>query len=277
MQAVLLVGGRGSRLGSLSKRSPKPLLQVGDRPFLDYVIDNLERFGVDEIVLLAGYRSDLVEEFAQTRMRGCGSGSARISVVSEAKPLGTGGALKHAGAKLAPSFLLVNGDCLFDIDYAELATPPTEQDWRVRFALRREADASRYGVVSLDDSGRIVEIEQRPKRSGPGLIIGGSYWMDRRILDAIPAGRCSLEKAVFPGLASRGLLYGTVYEGGFIDIGIPEAYVFAQTWVPAVFDLMRGEADPEREATERDGPGGASQDSERPEPEHLAQSTPLGK
>jgi len=135
MQAVLLVGGRegrfgASRLGSLSKRCPKPLLPVGDRPFLDYVIDNLERFGVDEIVLLAGYRAELIEAFAR--------GRPNVSVVAEAKPLGTAGALRHAQARLAPSFLLVKGDCLFDIDYSELATPPTDRatdratgrDWR---------------------------------------------------------------------------------------------------------------------------------------------------
>ncbi len=241
MQAVLLVGGRegrlgASRLGSLSKRCPKPLLPVGDRPFLDYVIDNLERFGVDEIVLLAGYRSELIEAFA--------SGRPNVSVVSEAKPLGTAGALRHAQASLAPSFLLVNGDCLFDIDYSELATAPTdrEADWWVRVALRREADAARHAVVSLEDDGRISRITAPTKRAGPGLIIGGSCWMDRRVVEAIPSGRCSLEKSVFPDLARQGLLFGRVYEGGFIDIGIPEGYVFAQTWMPAVFDLMRGEA-----------------------------------
>lgn len=253
MQAVLLVGGRegrlgASRLGSLSKRCPKPLLPVGGRPFLDYVIDNLERFGVDEIVLLAGYRSELIEAFA--------GGRPNVSVVSEAKPLGTAGALRHAQARLAPSFLLVNGDCLFDIDYSELATPPkdraTDPDWRVRVALRREAGASRHAVVSLEDDGRISRITAPTKRAGPGLIIGGSCWMDRRVVEAIPSGRCSLEKSVFPDLARQGLLFGRVYEGGFIDIGIPEGYVFAQTWVPAVFDLMRGEAVSEADYAEPD-------------------------
>ena len=106
MQCAILVGGLGTRLGALTSGTPKPMLPVAGVPFLRRLVDEVARFGFDEIVLLAGYRADAVRaHFATARC------AARVRVVVEAQPLGTGGALRVAARELAPSFLLSNGDC----------------------------------------------------------------------------------------------------------------------------------------------------------------------
>jgi D-glycero-D-manno-heptose 1,7-bisphosphate phosphatase len=224
-QAAVLVGGLGTRLGELAQRTPKPLLPVAGRPFLAWLLDNLDRFGFGSILLLAGHQSEQVSEFTRHW-----TGRASISCLVEAEPLGTGGALHNARDHLQDEFLFLNGDTLFDFNYLDLPARASRASVGA-IALRRVADASRFGTVSVEDEvvSRFVE----KGVSGPGLINGGVYYLHRCIIDRT-AAKSSLEKDVFPALPPQSLA-GISYDGFFIDIGIAEDYSRAQMEIPQHF------------------------------------------
>jgi D,D-heptose 1,7-bisphosphate phosphatase len=241
-QAVLLVGGRGTRLGALTETTPKPLLPVAGRPFIRYLIDNAIRHGLTEILLLASRGAEAVEA-----MWGAGSEGAAdlaregvsITVVKEPAAAGTAGALLHARDHLDDTFLLASGDSFFDFNWLDLLTVPADEQWQARVALRQVADGACYGRVEVADSKIIVfDGSDRP---GPAVINGGVYVLRRSLLEAIGAMPCSLEHDLFPPLAAHGRLFGRIYDGFFIDIGVPEDYARAdrlmtEAWRrPAVF------------------------------------------
>lgn len=236
-QCAVLVGGMGTRLGELTATTPKPLLPVGDRPFLAWLLREFLRYGVDDFLLLTGHLSEVVEAalpgIAESLPK-----PVRITVCREPVRAGTGGALFHARDKLAGKFLLCNGDSLLDFNFSRLlaqaAADPAEVTGRM--VLRRLEDASRYGVVDTDGE-RITAFRERPPEGGAlasraGTINAGIYLLDRSILNDI-APVCSLEAEVLPALAARGVLRGTVGNGYFIDIGIPADLERAQTELPA--------------------------------------------
>ncbi len=229
-QAVLLVGGRGSRLGELTTTVPKPMLPVGGRPFLDHLVETIARFGVDEILLLCGY---LGHEIA-ARFDGTTCHGASVRCIVEPFPAGTGGALRVAESHLRDPFLLANGDTLFDINLLTLAAWAADGRWLAKMALRRVTDATRYGTAELDGA-QIRGFRPRGTQRG-GLVNAGIYVVRRRVLDFVDRMPCSLENQVFPALATKGLLIGQEMDGFFIDIGIPADYAAAQDLVPARLD-----------------------------------------
>ena len=241
-QAVILVGGRGKRLGALTDTVPKPLLPIGGRPFLDYLIDNAIRHGLTDILLLARYRADNVDAMWGSGSKGAGKLARQgihITVIKEPTVLGTAGALAHARHRMDKFFLLANGDSFFDFNWLDLLIVPAGDDWQVRVALRRVADCSRYGLVEQADS-RISRFEGAG-RPGPGVINGGVYIVRRSLIDAIKEIPSSLECDLLPVLAAQGSLYGCIYERSFIDIGVPNDYMRADVFMskvwrrPAVF------------------------------------------
>lgn len=224
MQAAILIGGRGTRLGAAVSETPKPLLPVGGRPFVEHVMLNLRRFGFNEFLLLAGYRAEVVRHDYGEGCAFADEIDASIRVIVEPEPLGTAGALRHAAAHLREEFLLVNGDSIFDFNYLDLShcTRPDEPpDWLGRVALLPVEHADRYGFVDMD-RGLIQAFREKPAAPTAGLINSGVYWLRSGIIDAIGKTPCSLEQDVFPRLAAIGRLVGRVYRGYFIDIGIPE-------------------------------------------------------
>jgi D,D-heptose 1,7-bisphosphate phosphatase len=230
-QCAILAGGLATRLGALAAETPKPVLPVGDRPFLGWLLQEMSRFGVEEALLLTGHLSDRVE------------GSVRAIAAELPRPLrlefaqepvraGTGGALFHARDRLDERFLLCNGDSLFDCNIADLLTAAASDPADVvgRMVLRRLDDASRYGVVEVDGE-RVVAFRERGAPGAAGVINAGIYLFDRRVLDSVTSA-CSLERDVMPRLAKKGALRGTLGQGYFIDIGIPEDFTRAQTELP---------------------------------------------
>lgn len=230
-QCVILVGGLGTRLGALTRETPKPLMPVGDRPFLDILIRNVARQGFGAILLLAGYRAERILERYGPDSALAGTLGINIDVVTEPAPAGTAGALVHAVNRLEPTFLMMNGDSLFDLDLQALINAPVEESWVATLALREVPDADRYGVVELVD-GRIRSFLPRGPSGQPGLVNGGVYWMRRSVLDRIGSLPASLEQDVFPGLAAEGLLTGQRHDGYFLDIGIPDSLAEGQRVLP---------------------------------------------
>jgi len=238
-QAAILCGGLGTRLGSLTARSPKPLLPVGGHPFLDVLLFELGRHGVRRVVLLAGFAAGEIQEYARSTLLKERFG-LEIAVAVEPQPAGTGGALWHARDRLDDSFFLLNGDSWFDINLLDLANAASRDPAAAAtIAVRELADASRYGAVEVDDSGsrpgapaaRVVRFADRPAGQGPGLVSGGVYACRRRLIENL-APRCSLEAEIFPRLAAAGALRAVPFAGYFIDIGVPAAFELAQHDVP---------------------------------------------
>ncbi|WP_349631171.1 HAD-IIIA family hydrolase [Bradyrhizobium jicamae] len=227
-QAVVLVGGLGTRLGERTRAVPKPLLEVGGKPFLDHILGELARYpGIEQIVLLAGHRAEqVVERYEGKRRR-----NASVTVVTEPAQLGTGGALKHAAPLLMERFFLLNGDSFFDFNLLDLAMEAAQSGAVVQMALKRDQAGDRYGRVLLD---RDVVKSFLPAGAQPnGPINSGVYCIDRSILDLIGEVPCSLEQSVFPALVARQQLRATLYDGFFIDIGVPADFDRAQTEMPA--------------------------------------------
>jgi len=227
-QAVFLVGGRGSRLGALAAETPKPLLEIAPGlRFLDVVLQQAARHGFGDILLLAGHLGEQVEAVYQGQTRY----GATVRVLREPEPQGTGGALRGARDFLAGTFLLANGDSLFDFNLRALTTGLAETAV-ARLALREIADPARYGAVSLD-AGRVTAFrEKNSALEGPALINSGVYIARKEILDWIH-GPCSIEQEVFPRLAAAGKLEGRQFDGYFIDMGLPDSFAQACREVPA--------------------------------------------
>ena len=229
-QAVILCGGLGSRLGTLTARTPKPLLPIGETPFLDLLLFELGRHGLKRIVLLAGFAASQLVTYAQsTRLKA--QFGLDIEVVIEPEPAGTGGALWGARDRLDDDFLLINGDSWFDINLLELFCRIADADPALGIiALRPLADAARFGTVDLVGD-RIVGFAERPANAGPGLVSGGVYVFRNALVDYL-GPRCSLERDVFPRLAEAGRLRGAQYDGYFVDIGVPDDLARARHEIP---------------------------------------------
>jgi len=229
-QAVILVGGLGTRLGERTKTTPKPMLPVGGRPFLDTLIDEIARYDAfDEILLLAGHKAESI----LARYDGTVWGRARLAVSLEQAPLGTAGALVHAAGRLQERFLLLNGDSFFDFNILDLAARAKSS--LVHMALRADVVGDRFGRVVLD--GDRVRSFIAPGQGATGPVNAGVYVVDRGILARVGGLPASLEQDVFPALAADGAMTGTSYRGYFIDIGIPED--FARADVELIEQLRR--------------------------------------
>lgn len=232
-QCAVLVGGLGTRLGPLTAHTPKPLLPCGDRPFLGWLLREFVRFGVSDFLLLTGHLSAVVEEAAAAIQAMLPRG-AGVALSEEPIRAGTGGAVYHARDRLDRRFLLCNGDSLFDGNLATLlaAGMADGADVTGRMMLRRLDDASRYGVVALDGD-RVTGFLERPPPGTAGTTNAGVYLFDRRLVDALSPA-CSLEAEVMPRLARAGALRGTVAQGYFHDIGVPEDFDRSRTEIPRV-------------------------------------------
>jgi D-glycero-D-manno-heptose 1,7-bisphosphate phosphatase len=215
-QAVILCGGLGARLGTLTAETPKPLLPVDGNPFLDVLLFELGRHGIARILLLAGFAAHKVREYALTTPLRAQFG-LNLEVLVEPLRAGTGGALWHARDRLDDTFLVLNGDSWFDINLLELARHADDPSATAVIAVRHLADASRF--------------RERPAHPGEGFMSGGVYACQRALVDGL-APVCSLETDVFPLLARHGKLLAIPFDGYFIDIGVPDSFARAQREIP---------------------------------------------
>lgn len=232
MQALVLVGGKGTRLRPLTNETPKPVLPLAGRPFLGYMIEWLQGHGVDHIVFACGFLPDRMREVLGDGVEG----GPRFTWVVEPDALGTAGAMRHALDHLDDTFLALNGDSLADLDLTTLWNRHRETRARVTLGLYPMDDPSAFGLVDLAPDGRVLDFLEKP--DGPvveaGLVSAGVYVLDRDVIAAVPEGRSvSIEREVFPGLAGNGL-HGLVLDGYWKDIGTPERFLEA-TW-----DIIEG-------------------------------------
>jgi histidinol-phosphate phosphatase family protein len=242
-QALILVGGRGTRLGDAARDYPKPLVPIaGDVRFLDYLIEDIARHGVEDIVLLAGHLADRVSE----RYQGKTVRGARLRVVAEPAPAGTGGALRYVADDLDDTFLMANGDSFLDMNYLALAQKLGPRD-QGALALRRVADAKRFGRVETKNNRVVSFHEKDASFEGAALISGGVYVLRRSVTDMIADLPCSIETDIFPALAAADALACAAFDGHFIDIGLPETLEEARATLPG--QMRRGAVFFDRDGT----------------------------
>jgi mannose-1-phosphate guanylyltransferase len=226
MRAVVLVGGEGTRLRPITETIPKPLVPLVNRESLHHVLDHLARHGVHEVVLSSSYLEAPFHEFIERR-----HGDPSITWITEAAPLGTGGAIVHALASLRGDdpFFALNGDILTDLDLTEMLAMHRDRAAAATIALTRVADARPYGLVPTEGDGRVVEFREKPSDPMPGEVNAGTYLLEPSALAAWEAGRAaSIEREIFPALLAAGAaVYGFVSDAYWIDLGTPEQYLRA--------------------------------------------------
>jgi D,D-heptose 1,7-bisphosphate phosphatase len=231
-QAVILVGGLGTRLGALTARVPKPLLDVAGVPFLDHLLFEIGRHGIRKILLLAQFEADQVRDYAQNSAA-VKRFNLDVEVTVEPTKAGTGGALWHAKDQLDDLFLLLNGDSWIDTNLMDLAVKAGDGPWLAALTLRQVDDGSRFGVVELGPDARVTSFLERGRDATPALINGGIYLCRKEIVATL-APIASFERDVLPALAMRGCIVGFPADGYFIDIGLPETLSKAAVEVPLV-------------------------------------------
>jgi NDP-sugar pyrophosphorylase family protein len=220
-RAAILAGGLGTRLHTVTKGLPKPLAEVAGHPFIEFVLRQVGRAGIREVVVCAGHRADLVAEtIGDGRRLGLS-----VSYSVERELLGTAGALKHAASGLGDApFLVMNGDSFFDIPLEELFAFHASHEGMATIALARMTSTDRFGNVQIDARHRVTNFAEKPASGGSGLINAGIYVFGPAVLDLIPDRQpVSLEQDVFPQLIHSGL-YGRPFDGFFVDIGVPSDY-----------------------------------------------------
>jgi mannose-1-phosphate guanylyltransferase len=220
-QAVVLVGGEGTRLRPLTNNRPKPLLPVLGRPCVEYMLGSLASAGVEEIILSCGYRSDAVEA-ALGKGRGLG---IDVSFAYEDRPMGTAGAVKLLEDRLDETSLVIYGDTLMDIDLAQVVSSHRKNKATVTIALTEVERPTEYGIVGLDETSRIVRFKEKPKADEvfSNLINAGVYVMQKEAMSYVPkATKFDFSKNLFPILLEAGRpLFGSKLEGMWKDIGRP--------------------------------------------------------
>lgn len=229
--AVILAGGLGTRLRSVVSDVPKCMAPVAGRPFLEWILAWIEPFRPNKIVLSLGYLSEVVTGWLQTSMKDY---SIPIEWVVEETPLGTGGGIKLAMTKVtAPQCVILNGDTFFDVDLNALCSKRMSDAKAITIALKPMEHFERYGSVTLAKDGHILSFNEK-RYCDKGLINGGIYCLDCNAgLVSGKEGRFSFEKDVLEPQSAFGNLSGYVSDGSFIDIGIPQDYASAQTFLPA--------------------------------------------
>jgi mannose-1-phosphate guanylyltransferase len=227
LEAILLVGGQGTRLRPLTIGTPKPLLPTAGVPFLAHQFAKAAASGVTHVVLATAYRAEM---FAERFGDGAAFG-LEISYVQEAEPLGTGGAIRNAasGLRSGPDspVVVLNGDVLSGHDIPAQIELHRKSDAAVTLHLVEVPDPSRFGCVPTDDAGRVTAFLEKTPNPVTSRINAGCYVFRRSVIDEIPPGQViSVERATFPGLISSGaLVMGYPETAYWLDVGTPEAFV----------------------------------------------------
>ncbi|CAA9528686.1 MAG: hypothetical protein AVDCRST_MAG67-3923 [uncultured Solirubrobacteraceae bacterium] len=234
MQAVILVGGEGTRLRPLTSTLPKPVVSLVDRPMMVYMLEWLRGHGVDDVIMSCGFKATKVREVL-------GDGSQlgiSLRFLEEPDPRGTAGALKFAEELLDERFLMLNGDVLTDIDLGAQIAQHEQSGATGTLALVGVADPSSYGLVKVRDDSSVEAFLEKPSADtmlDTNLISAGAYVLERSVLDLIaPDKNVSIEREVWPALVDEGL-FGFVDDAAYwIDVGTPERYL------QATFDILEG-------------------------------------
>lgn len=224
-KAVILVGGKGTRLRPLTYKTPKCMLEIQGKTLTEHLFDLLKKYGIRDVIMSVGYMKEKVKDYYEDGSKF----GVNIEYVEEDEPLGTAGPLKLAKNMLHDSFLVTNGDELKNINIPRMFRLHKRKDALGTIALTTVTDPSHYGVAKLSGS-RILEFVEKPKpqEAPSNLINAGFYILEPKVIDMIPDGFSMLEKDIFPKLAKQGSLRGFPFAGQWFDIGNLERYEIAK-------------------------------------------------
>ena len=233
-QAILLVGGLGTRLMPLTRTVPKPMLPIAGLPVTEHQLAMARRAGITSLVLATSYLSDVFTPYF-------GDGShwgMKLQYAVEEEPLGTGGAIRNAAQLLDTdeSIVIFNGDVVSSHDLSRQINLHESRDADVTLHLTRVDDARAYGCVPVDDEGRVIAFLEKMEKPVANTINAGCYVFHPRVIQQIPVGKVvSIEREIFPDLVNRGqAIYGMVEDSYWIDIGRPSALLQGSV------DMVRG-------------------------------------
>ncbi len=225
MRAIILVGGKATRLLPLTCNTPKAMVPVLNKPFLEHVIHHLDQHGIKEIIMAQGHLAQPIQGYL-------GDGSqlgVKFFYSFEDTPLGTAGAVKNASEYLAETFVVLNGDVFTDFDITEMIAFHREKKARITIALTRVDDPTSYGLVETTAEGRVTRFLEKPSRSEitTDMINAGTYIIEPDVLAGIPPHTgVSFEREVFPKFLTRGEpIYAYSSPAYWIDIGTPQKYL----------------------------------------------------
>lgn len=225
IDVLILCGGLGKRLKDVTKNKPKPMIKIGEQPFLDIIIDYVAGFGFRRFILGIGYRAEVFKKYYKNFK----SKDLNIEFCEEKTPLGTGGAVKKAKSFIKSNlFLVLNGDSICEFDPADLLKFHKKKKAIVSILLRKVLNGADYGRVKLDKADRVIDFNEKDRRANNCLINAGIYVFNKNVFDFMPRKRAfSLELDFFPKLAGKNC-FGYKKSGFFIDIGTPERYLKAK-------------------------------------------------
>lgn len=210
---LILCGGQGTRIKHLLNGLPKPMYPVLGKPFLDHQIGYLNKFGLDNIIISAGYKADVIHDYYGDKYK----------IIEEKEPLGTGGAILYALNHIkTENFICLNGDTLFLLDFNEFLNACKLNNLFSTIALKKVLESDRYGSVWKNDKNKIEKFAEKNIGTSSGLINAGVYYLNKKQLQKFDfAQKCSVETDIFPELLKDNL-FGFETEADFIDIGTPE-------------------------------------------------------
>ena len=225
-EVIILAGGFGTRLAEAVPGIPKSLAPVNGRPFLEYVLDYLELYGVKKVILATGYLHEAIESHFGNKYK-----YIHLVYSREDEPLGTGGAILQAMQQVEGKMAIVmNGDTMFRVNLGKLYDFQLIKDSKLTIVVREVKDASRYGTVEFNETGRITAFKEKGTNVGPAFINGGVYAIRKDFFLSFDLPRkFSIERDFFEKIYMSNPIYAHRCYQYFLDIGIPEDYERAQT------------------------------------------------
>ena len=224
-KAVILTGGLGKRLKSLTNNLPKPMLPIQGRPILYYAIENLRKQNISEIILSVGYKAEkIIDYFGDGKEFG-----VNISYSKEEKPLGTGGAIKLAAKNIKEDFIVLNGDNVADFDFYKMYKIHQQNQAKITLALYPVEDVTKFGIAELKGE-KIKRFVEKPKieEAPSNLNNAGAYIIKPEILEILPNGFSMIEKDCFEKLAPKGVIFAYCHTGQWFPTDDVEKYNLCQ-------------------------------------------------
>ena len=236
MKAVILAGGKGTRLKPYTTVFPKPLMPIGEEPILEIVIKQLKSYGFNEVLMAVGHLAELIQTFFNNGNKY----DLKINYYRENKPLGTAGPLAQMKNEIEDNFLMMNGDILTSLDFSELIKSHEKSGAIATISLKKKNVPIDFGVVELNEDSNIVGYSEKPQLEY--VVSMGIYAFSPRIFEFIkPNEYLDIPDLILRLISAGEKVNGYVYDGYWLDIGRPDDYEKANTDVDNVYTkLFRG-------------------------------------
>lgn len=234
MQAIIMAGGAGSRLKPLTNTIPKPMVPIIDRPVLELIIKHLKKYGIDDIAMTLGYKSEIIiDAFGNGEDYG-----VHIEYFIEKEPLGTAGGVKNASKFILGDFIVISGDAVTDINIDEMYKFYKEKEAIITLACKEVEDVTGMGVLKVNDENEVIEFMEKPDNSTEKLVNTGIYIMGIKALSMIPNGFYDFGRNMLPNMKKG--LYAYETESFWSDIGTLSSYYLTNHYVatnPGIFGI----------------------------------------